>query len=248
MPTPEAGGCERKARLLPLLSSLTKRMRSFRVFDRLFPGRTQPAPLPGVEPSRASRDLLLHTWAGQLFLISAGLKIFVALLRLAVPLPQLIAILSSAATVGLIVSVSYFVSRLFLLMKRRLLWRVRRKLILSYIFIGVVPALLIIAFFTLGAFVISTNVSAYLFRDGYDDLVSYAGLAANAAAAEMGRNPATTAETVARVHRSASTARRHYQALSIVFIPTGRESPPLTRAGEWSHGTPPDRIPAWLNA
>ena len=35
-------------------------------------------------------------------------------------------------------------------MKRRLLWRVRRKLILSYIFIGVVPALLIVVFFLLG--------------------------------------------------------------------------------------------------
>ena len=104
------------------------------------------------------------------------------------------------------VSVGYFVWRLFLLMKRRLLWRVRRKLILSYIFIGVVPALLIIAFFTLGAWVISTNVSAYLFRDGYDDMVNYAGLAANAAAAEVGRNPATAGETVARVQRNASNA------------------------------------------
>ena len=35
-------------------------------------------------------------------------------------------------------------------MQRRLLWRVRRKLILSYIFIGVVPALLIVGFFLLG--------------------------------------------------------------------------------------------------
>ena len=72
--------------------------------------------------------------------------------------------LSSAATSALVVSVGYFVWRLFLLMKRRLLWRVRRKLILSYIFIGVVPALLIIAFFMLGAFVLSINVSAYLFK------------------------------------------------------------------------------------
>ena len=34
------------------------------------------------------------------------------------------------------------------------------ELILSYIFIGVVPALLIIAFFILGAWVVSINVSA----------------------------------------------------------------------------------------
>ena len=52
--------------------------------------------------------------------------------------------------------------------------------------------------FTPSAWVISTNVSAYLLRDGYDDMVNYAGLAANAAASEVGRNPATAAETVAR--------------------------------------------------
>ena len=35
-------------------------------------------------------------------------------------------------------------------LQRRLLWRVRRKLIISYIFIGFVPAILIVAFFLLG--------------------------------------------------------------------------------------------------
>ena len=39
--------------------------------------------------------------------------------------------------------------RLFVVTKRRLLWRVRRRLTLSYIFIGFVPALLIITFFLL---------------------------------------------------------------------------------------------------
>ena len=142
---------------------------------------------PDLSPSPA--DLLFNTWPGRLFLVAAALKLLVAVLRRVTGVPGAIELLSSAATIGLMVSVGYFVWRLFLLMKRRLLWRVRRKLILSYIFIGVVPALLIIAFFILGALVISTNVSAYLFRDGYDDMVNYAGLAANAAAAEVGRNP-----------------------------------------------------------
>ena len=67
---------------------------------------------------------------------------------------------------------------------------------------------------------VSINVSAYLFRDGYDDIVSYAALAANAAANEIARNPAGTVETVARVQRNASLAERRYRALSIVFVPT----------------------------
>jgi sigma-B regulation protein RsbU (phosphoserine phosphatase) len=201
---------------------------------------------PDFSPSPA--DLLFNTWPGRLFLVAAALKLLVAVLRRVMEVPGAIELLSSAATIGLMVSVSYFVWRLFLLMKRRLLWRVRRKLILSYIFIGVVPALLIIALFTLGAWVISTNVSAYLFRDGYDDMVNYAGLAANAAASEVGRNPATAAETVARVQRNASTASRQYRRMSIVFVPTVDGAPPLARAGEWTHTAVPDTVPAWLRA
>jgi sigma-B regulation protein RsbU (phosphoserine phosphatase) len=191
-----------------------------------------------------ARELLLKSWAGRLFIIAASLKLVVALIRRIATVPGPIEILSSTATIGLVVSVGYFVWRLFLLMKRRLLWRVRRKLILSYIFIGVVPALLIIAFFMLGAWVVSTNVSAYLFKDGYDDVQSYAGLAARAAADEIGRNPRGSQETIARVHR---TTARLYRALSIEFLPSASDSPPRTVAGEWSHGMPPpDRIPEWV--
>ena len=43
-----------------------------------------------------------------------------------------------------------FLVRGVALAQRRLLWRVRRKLIISYIFIGFIPAILIVAFFLLG--------------------------------------------------------------------------------------------------
>src|SRR5215510_5866813 len=122
--------------------------------------RRTPSEVPGYvpppdDPTPSPRDLLLATWPGRLFLVAAGLKVVVAALRRATGLPDALEIVSSAATIGLILSVGYFVWRLFRLLKRRLLWRVRRKLILSYIFIGVVPALLIIAFFILGAWVVS---------------------------------------------------------------------------------------------
>jgi phosphoserine phosphatase RsbU/P len=213
--------------------------------------RRTPSELPGHvpppdDPTPSPRDLLLTTWPGRLFLVATALKLVVAALRRATGLPDALEVVSSAATIGLILSVGFFVWRLFLLLKRRLLWRVRRKLILSYIFIGVVPALLIIAFFILGAWVVSINVSAYLFRDGYDDIVSYAGLAANAAANEIARNPAGTAETVSRVQRNASIAQRRYRALSIVFVPMAEKAPRPARAGEWGHTPAPDRIPPWL--
>ncbi len=200
-----------------------------------------------MEPSHASRDLLLHTWAGRLFIISAALKIIVALLRLAVELPRLITILSSAATVGLIVSVAYFVSRLFVLMKRRLLWRVRRKLILSYIFIGVVPSLLIVIFFLLGGVLIFMNVSAYLFKDGYDATLNYVKLVTDAAASEVSRTPDTAAQSLERTHRNAI---RLYRGLSFVYIPApgAPRNAPVGRIalGPWEHMTPVDALPAWV--
>ena len=70
------------------------------------PGRRRPGPSPGTEPLYSARNLLLNTWPGRLFIISAALKLVVALLRLAGNLPTLIGVLSSAATIGLIVSVS----------------------------------------------------------------------------------------------------------------------------------------------
>ena len=80
--------------------------------------------------------------------------------------------LSTAATVALAFSVLFFLTRLIFLVQRRLLWRVRRKLILSYIFIGVVPSLLILSFFLLGASFMAGTVAAHLFRNGYDDLAA----------------------------------------------------------------------------
>jgi phosphoserine phosphatase RsbU/P len=210
--------------------------------------RTPPELPPGLpspgDLTPSARHMLLHSWAGRLFIIAAALKLVVAVIRRVADVPGPIDVLSSAATIGLAISVGYFVWRLFLLMKRRLLWRVRRKLILSYIFIGVVPALLIIAFFMLGAWVVSTNVAAYLFRDGYDDVVDYANLAATAAAAEVARTPPSTPETIARIQRSTS---RLYRTLSIAFVPTAPGAPPAVRAGEWTHTAQiPETVPEWV--
>ena len=73
---------------------------------------------PDLSPSPA--DLLFYTWPGRLFLVAAALKLLVAVLRRVTGVPGAIELLSSAATIGLMVSVGYFVWRLFLLMKRRL--------------------------------------------------------------------------------------------------------------------------------
>src|SRR4051794_3503921 len=126
----------------------------------------RPTPRSAAAPPRSPRELLFGTWFGRLFLVATGLKFLFALWRLAGDLPTAARVVSGAATVGLAISVAVFAWRLFVQIKRRLLWRVRRKLILSYIFIGVIPSLLIIVFFLFAASIVFMNVSAYLFKDG----------------------------------------------------------------------------------
>jgi sigma-B regulation protein RsbU (phosphoserine phosphatase) len=200
------------------------------------------ASAPAAAPEPSAAHLLLRSWPGRLFLVSAALKLVVAVVRLMGEVPQFVGILSTAATVGLLVSLSYFLWRLFVLMKRRLLWRVRRKLILSYIFIGVVPALLIFGFFLLGAGAIAMNVSAYLFRDGYDDLLADVRLMAQSAAAEIGRDPAAAKEIVDRNQRD---GRKRHPRLTVMFLPAAAVSA-LKPVPEGEDVRRPTRLPRWI--
>src|SRR5687768_10893969 len=99
-----------------------------RVADTPTPSRRRQvrptSPLPPGEPSEPARDLLLRSWPGRLFLVGFAVKVLVALVRLFVEPPAFLRVLSTTATIALIVALTYFVARLFLLLKRRLLWRV----------------------------------------------------------------------------------------------------------------------------
>jgi sigma-B regulation protein RsbU (phosphoserine phosphatase) len=202
----------------------------------------RPTPRPAAAPQPTARELLLHTWPGRLFVITAGLKLVIAVWRVAGTLPDAVRLVNSTATVGLAIAVGVFAWRLFVLIKRRLLWRVRRKLILSYIFIGVIPALLILVFFLFAGSLVFMNVSAYLFKDGYDSIVNDARLSAQAAASEIARDPDSVAETIERVHRIRVPA---YPAISVVYLtPAGAQ----VKVGPWQRLPAPDRLPAWLKA
>jgi sigma-B regulation protein RsbU (phosphoserine phosphatase) len=190
--------------------------------------------MPPDDSGRTARDLLLNSWPGRLFIIAAALKVIIALVRLVSEVPAFLRVTSTAATVALAFSVLFFLTRLVFLVQRRLLWRVRRKLILSYIFIGVVPSLLILGFFLLSTAFAAGTVGAYLFRDGYDDVSRQVQLLAEAAVAEVSRAPRTTEETIDRVQRNGS-ASLGYPTLSMVFIPASATGPAVVSRGPWEH-------------
>ena len=200
-------------------------------------------PRPAAASPLTAWDLLLRTWPGRLFLIAAALKFVVAIWRTVLDgaaLPAIVRALSGAATVGLAVAVGVFAWRLFVQMKRRLLWRVRRKLILSYIFIGVIPALLILVFFLFAGSLVFMNVSAYLFKDGYDTIVEDTRLSAQAAATEIARNPGSIAETIQRVHRIRVPK---YPAISVAYLSPDGSTETL---GPWKVLPVPDSVPRWI--
>jgi phosphoserine phosphatase RsbU/P len=189
--------------------------------------------------------LLLRTWAGRLFVVSTALKLVVALLRLTNFVPLFVTFLSGIATIGIIASLGFFVWRLFVLTRQRLLWAVRRRLILSYIFIGVVPAFLIVIFFLLGGMAIFMNVSAYLFKDGYDAALNYVKVVTDGAAAEIARTPEAAAQSLARTQRNAS---KLYRAVSFAYLPAAAapQGSERLQAGSWEHAKPPSSVPVWI--
>ena len=139
--------------------------------------------------------------------------------------------------------------------KQRLLWRVRRKLTVSYIFIGFIPALLIICFFLVVGLLLSYSVSSYLMQEQLARIVDQAGFVAQSAADGIER--ARDADRVRNVLEArVATLAPTYPDASIAIAsaarncgPRSSDLPPLQPlvAGTWSHTAPPREIPRWIS-
>ncbi len=118
----------------------------------------EPHREPGVPRAggrwSAVRYALLHTFGGWAFLAGVVLKAIYLAARLAVGAESvLVSATGTLGSVALIVTAICRVVRLVPRARRNMLWRVRAQLILSYVFIGVIPALLIVAFFAVSGLV-----------------------------------------------------------------------------------------------
>src|SRR5690242_4327821 len=101
--------------------------------------------LPGDMPSRWGvwRSWLLRTFPGRALVLGAVIKAITWPLGAVVALPSALEAIDMVGSLALLFAAAYGLTRFTVWSKRRLLWRVRRKLILSYVFVGVVPALLV---------------------------------------------------------------------------------------------------------
>src|SRR5438105_68348 len=132
------------------------------------------------------RRALFGTLAGRAIVIGLVIKLVVLLLGLAfAPLPAFVGVVDTSA--GLVIAAGgiYLLAGALASAKRRLLWRVRRKLIISYIFIGFVPAILIVAFFLLGGLLLFNNLSSYLVESRLRALSEEARFLAQSTALEI---------------------------------------------------------------
>ena len=181
--------------------------------------------LPASTSTRLAelKRFALRTWPGRLLVGGVAVKLVAALVRLLVgrePLP--VAAVNILAGVGIVAGAGYCLFRLFLRAKRHMLWRVRRKLILSYIFIGVVPALLIVSFFLVSGLILFLNVASYLVRSGIENVMDEAVYLARVTALEIQRGPGPQAAGAILQQRFLAFSTR-YPGASIALVPTGPE-------------------------
>ena len=131
---------------------------------------------------------LFGTLPGRAIVIGVVIRLGVYAIGAAIgSVPVFLNVIDTVASIGLAIGAGYFAYKLIVLGKRRLLWRVRRKLILSYVFIGFIPAALIVSFFLLSGFMLFYNLSSYLVQSRLRAIADQARFLAQSTALEIQR-------------------------------------------------------------
>ena len=203
------------------------------------------------------RHALFGTLAGRAIVIGVALRLAVYAIGLALGgVPLFLSVVDTVASIGLAIGAGYFAWQLIVLGKRHLLWRVRRKLILSYVFIGFIPAVLIVGFFLLSGYLLFYNFSSYLVQSRLRAIADQAKFLAQSTAIEIQRTGGREAGAI--LARRQGNADDEYPGLSVVMVPFDRACgakagrPPAAAAaapiaaGPWEHVQAPASLPGWI--
>src|SRR5689334_5851551 len=131
---------------------------------------------------RRAGQWLTRTFAGRLLLVSLVIKAVVWLARAAGAVSAAVSLINAASSALLLIALVIIGYRLYAHGKRVVLWRVRRKLMLSYVFVGLVPVLLLVLFFSIAGLLMFANFGGYLLRARVTSLVDHAQALAQTAA------------------------------------------------------------------
>src|SRR5215467_16066669 len=200
------------------------------------------------------RHAVFGTLPGRAVVIGVATRLVVYALALALGrVPAFLQVIDTVASLALAIGTGYFIYQLIVLAKRHLLWRVRRKLILSYVFIGFVPAILIVAFFLLSGFLLFYNLSSYLVQSRFRAIEDRTRFLAQSIALEIQRG----GDASAILTRRQDNGDEEFPGLSLALVPMDRPcqagairdrttgSRPIT-AGPWAHVGAPVTIPTWI--
>jgi serine phosphatase RsbU (regulator of sigma subunit) len=131
--------------------------------------------------------------------------------------PTALSVIDTIAAVVIAAAALYFLARGLSAVRRRLLWRVRRKLVISYIFVGLIPALLLTAFFVIGGILLFYNFSAYLARSEFARVRAAAAGIAQLTATELERAGELDVAGITERRRAAASAA--FPGLSVSALP-----------------------------
>ena len=202
------------------------------------------------------RHALLHTLPGRLIIVGIAIRASVLAFGTALgQTPAFLGVVDTVAALAVAAGAVYFLVRLFIVAKRRLLWRVRRKLILSYIFVGFIPAILIVVFFLLGGFLLFYNISSYLVQSRLHAVGDEARFLARSTALEIQRSNGRDVSAIVAARQTNAAAQ--YPGISFAVVTVGRPcadrtpdagaAQPLATAGPWAHSDPPHAMPTWID-
>src|SRR5918993_997243 len=166
-------------------------------------------------------DLLLRTLPGRALVVGAAIRLLAWLTQLVVGRTPLTDAIGTVGTLALLAGIAVFAARLIALARSRLLWRVRRKLILSFIFVGLVPALLIIVFFALCGVLLFSSISSYVVETRLRGLAEQAQFVAQTTAIELSR-AGPRADLTERLERKQATLESRFPEASLALVPVSR--------------------------
>jgi serine phosphatase RsbU (regulator of sigma subunit) len=182
-----------------------------------------------------ARAFFLERWPGRIVLVALVLWLIDGLLSFAGS--ELPAILSVPAAIVRWVFFVWLLWRALLWLTGPLLWRIRTKLIVSYLFIALVPVVLLSLFMCVAVVLLlgltaSRLVTSEVDRTG-DVLLAISRMA-------LERLPASDAEAARQLPERLAAARELHSAMAYTLLRSGRVV---------AHsGAAPESLPAWLKA
>jgi serine phosphatase RsbU (regulator of sigma subunit) len=189
---------------------------------------------------------LFRTLPGRLLLLTSGLLLITVGAQALFTLPPVIELFRKVVSLGWLVGAGWLAGLVVSRNRRTFLWRVRRKLLLSYVFLGVVPVMLVIAFVLALGVLLYVTVASYVFLEGYGDTVENVHQIAETSAIELGRDPRVVVATA--LARKYSNLAPTYPGLSLAVVAASASAGDREAlvAGPWGHGTPPESVPGWV--